>query len=98
MRARVVGATMEETVMAELRDALWKAADTLRGATDAAQYKDYVLGLVFLRYAMDGGRGDQLAARAAGNDIGALLDAAMDGTATASPVLDAALPRPFGAG
>ncbi|MCW2931432.1 MAG: hypothetical protein JWM19_2394 [Actinomycetia bacterium] len=84
--------------MAELRDALWKAADKLRGATDAAQYKDYVLGLVFLRYAMDGGQWDQLAARAASDDIGALLDAAMDEIAAASPVLDAALPRPFGAG
>ena len=84
--------------MAELRDALWKAADKLRGATDAAHYKDYVLGLVFLRYAMDGGRWDELAARAAGDDIGVLLDAAMDEIAAASPALDAALPRPFGAG
>jgi type I restriction enzyme M protein len=84
--------------MAELREALWKAADKLRGATDAAQYKDYVLALVFLRYAMDGGRWDQLAARAASDDIGALLDSAMDEIAAASPVLDAALPRPFGGG
>jgi type I restriction enzyme M protein len=88
----------EEKVMAELREALWKAADKLRGATDAAQYKDYVLALVFLRYAMDGGRWDQLAARAASDDIGALLDSAMDEIAAASPVLDAALPRPFGGG
>jgi type I restriction enzyme M protein len=89
--------------MTELRDALWKAADKLRGMMDAAQYKDYVLGLLFLRYAMDGGRWDQLAARAAGDDtagddIGALLDAAMDEVAAASPALDAALSRPFGSG
>ena len=84
--------------MAELREALWKAADKLRGATDAAQYRDYVLGLVFLRYAMDGGRWAELAAHAGSDDIGARLDAAMDDIAAASPVLDAALPRPFGAG
>lgn len=39
--------------MAELRDTLWKAADKLRGSMDAAQYKDFVLGLVFLKYVSD---------------------------------------------
>ncbi len=39
--------------MADLRDTLWKAADKLRGSMDAAQYKDFVLGLVFLKYVSD---------------------------------------------
>lgn len=37
----------------ELKDTLWKAADKLRGSMDAAQYKDVVLGLVFLKYVSD---------------------------------------------
>jgi len=57
----------------ELYSSLWKSCDELRGGMDASQYKDYVLGLVFLRYALDGGRWDRLAARAASDDIGALL-------------------------
>ena len=39
--------------MADLRDTLWKSADKLRGSMDAAQYKDFVLGLVFLKYVSD---------------------------------------------
>ena len=39
--------------MADLRDTLWKAADKLRGSMDASQYKDFVLGLVFLKYVSD---------------------------------------------
>jgi len=39
--------------MADLRETLWKAADKLRGSMDAAQYKDFVLGLVFLKYVSD---------------------------------------------
>lgn len=39
--------------MADLRETLWKAADKLRGSIDAAQYKDFVLGLVFLKYVSD---------------------------------------------
>ena len=35
---------------AELHAVLWRAADKLRGSMDAAQYKDFVLGLVFLKY------------------------------------------------
>src|SRR5260370_35005918 len=50
--------------MADLRDTLWKAADKLRGSMDAAQYKDFVLGLVFLKYVSDAftERRDQLRA------------------------------------
>ena len=32
---------------------LWKAADTLRGQIDAAEYKHVVLGLLFLKYISD---------------------------------------------
>lgn len=39
--------------MRELHDILWKSADKLRGSMDAAQYKDFVLGLVFLKYVSD---------------------------------------------
>jgi type I restriction enzyme M protein len=39
--------------MEDLRGTLWKAADKLRGSMDAAQYKDFVLGLVFLKYVSD---------------------------------------------
>ena len=38
---------------AELHAILWKAADKLRGSMDASQYKDFVLGLVFLKYVSD---------------------------------------------
>jgi type I restriction enzyme M protein len=34
-------------------DTLWKAADTLRGQVDAAEYKHIVLGLLFLKYVSD---------------------------------------------
>ncbi len=37
----------------DLKDTLWKTADKLRGSMDAAQYKDFVLGLVFLKYVSD---------------------------------------------
>src|SRR5215469_6252431 len=59
---------------AGLQATLWKAADKLRGSMDAAQYKDFVLGLLFLKYVSDGeggfrvppaARWDHLAARAA---------------------------------
>lgn len=41
------------STMKELKDMLWKAADKLRGSMDASQYKDVVLGLVFLKYVSD---------------------------------------------
>ncbi|MDH6578853.1 class I SAM-dependent DNA methyltransferase [Kitasatospora sp. MAP5-34] len=37
----------------EIQDILWRAADKLRGSMDAAQYKEFVLGLVFLKYVSD---------------------------------------------
>ena len=41
------------STMKELKATLWKAADKLRGSMDASQYKDVVLGLIFLKYASD---------------------------------------------
>ena len=37
----------------ELKDTLWKSADKLRGSMDASQYKDVILGIVFLKYVAD---------------------------------------------
>jgi type I restriction enzyme M protein len=44
---------MAAPTTADLGDTLWKAADKLRGSMDAAQYKDFVLGLVFVKYVSD---------------------------------------------
>ncbi len=54
--------------MKELKDTLWKAADKLRGSMDASQYKDVILGLVFLKYVSDAfdERRDRLQADLAG--------------------------------
>jgi len=50
--------------MKELKDTLWKAADKLRGSMDASQYKDVVLGLVFLKYVSEAfdATGEEIAA------------------------------------
>jgi type I restriction enzyme M protein len=37
----------------EIQAILWKAADKLRGSMDASQYKEFVLGLIFLKYVSD---------------------------------------------
>lgn len=44
-----------ETTTSDLNyaDTLWKAADTLRGQVDSAEYKHVVLGLLFLKYISD---------------------------------------------
>ena len=56
---------------AELHAVLWKAADKLRGSMDAAQYKDFVLGLVFLKYVSDAfvERRDQIRAELLADDV-----------------------------
>ncbi|MCV7197002.1 class I SAM-dependent DNA methyltransferase [Mycobacterium angelicum] len=41
------------STMKELKDTLWKAADKLRGSLSASQYKDVILGLVFLKFVSD---------------------------------------------
>ncbi|GAB3813297.1 class I SAM-dependent DNA methyltransferase [Tessaracoccus terricola] len=45
--------TKTPSTMKELKDTLWKAADKLRGSLSASQYKDVILGLVFLKYVSD---------------------------------------------
>lgn len=45
--------TTTPSTMKELKDTLWKAADKLRGSLSASQYKDVILGLVFLKYVSD---------------------------------------------
>ena len=37
----------------EIGQALWAAADALRGSMDASEYKNVVLGLIFLKYLSD---------------------------------------------
>ena len=41
-----------------LYSSLWKSCDELRGGMDASQYKDYVLTLLFMKYASDKYAGD----------------------------------------
>ena len=75
----------------ELKDTLWKAANKLRGTLPAGQYKDVVLGLVFLRQVSDA-HWNSLADNAKSQDIGELVDAAMAEVMTASPALAGMLP------
>lgn len=37
----------------DIKNTLWKAADTFRGTIDAANYKDFVLSMLFLKYLDD---------------------------------------------
>lgn len=67
----------------ELRATLWKAAEKLRGALPAGQYKDVILGLVFLKHASEG-HWNLLADNAESPVLGRLVDEAMG---------DAGLPR-----
>lgn len=47
-------ATTSRTILSrEEKAELWRAADTLRGHMDAAEYKHVVLGLIFLKYLSD---------------------------------------------
>lgn len=45
--------TNSEPLGSELEAILWAAADKLRGSIDASEYKNVVLGLVFLKYVSD---------------------------------------------
>lgn len=64
-------AAQAPTTAKELKDTLWKAADKLRGSMDASQYKDVILGLVFLKYLSDAfdERRTQLASELAEQDF-----------------------------
>ena len=41
------------TTSKELAGHLWKAADKLRGSMSASNYRDFILGLIFLKYVGD---------------------------------------------
>ncbi|BBZ74516.1 type I restriction-modification system subunit M [Mycobacterium paraseoulense] len=60
----------------DLKDTLWKAATKLRGSLSASQYKDVILGLVFLKHAC-GAQWKSLTRNAESPDIGRLVDDAM---------------------
>ncbi len=93
----------------ELKDTLWKAANKLRGSLSASQYKDVILGLVFLKYVSDAdderpdgafkvppaARWKSLADNAEADDIGQLVDQAMDAVMTANPALARILPQRY---
>ena len=37
----------------EINDIAWRACDTFRGTLDPAQYKDYILVMLFIKYMSD---------------------------------------------
>ncbi len=43
----------ENTAEIGFEEQIWKAADKLRGNIDASEYKNVVLGLIFLKYISD---------------------------------------------
>ena len=43
----------KEFTQDEINGILWKACDTFRGAVDAAEYKNYILTMLFLKYLSD---------------------------------------------
>ncbi len=76
----------------ELKATLWKAANKLRGSLSASQYKDVILGLVFLKHVADS-HWKPLADNAKSPNIGRLVDDAMGDVMTANPALAGTLPR-----
>lgn len=60
----------------QLKDTLWKAANKLRGARSAGQYKDVILGLVFLKHIAESSW-KALADNTNAGDLGRLVDDAM---------------------
>ncbi len=43
----------EKISQQEINDILWRACDTFRGTLDPAQYKDYILVMLFVKYMSD---------------------------------------------
>ena len=62
---------MSKTTSQDIKATLWKAAGTFRGTIDAANYKDFVLSMLFLKYLNDTykERLRELEERYAGNEI-----------------------------
>ena len=44
---------MKTINQAEINDVAWRACDTFRGTIDPAQYKDYILVMLFVKYLSD---------------------------------------------
>jgi len=100
---------MAQLATKELKDTLWKAANKLRGTLPASQYKDVILGLVFLKYVSDAAeerangafkvspaaRWKSLADNAKADNIGHLVDQAMAAVMTANPALARILPQRY---
>ncbi|OJZ71354.1 restriction endonuclease subunit M [Mycobacterium paraffinicum] len=61
----------------QLKDTLWSAANKLRGSLSASQYKDVILGLVYLKHAA-ATQWKSLADNAESPNIGRLVDDAME--------------------
>jgi len=76
----------------ELEATLWKAANKLRGSLSAGEYKDVVLGLIFLQHAA-AAEWKSLVDNAESPDIGQRVDDAMDTVMAANPALAGTLPR-----
>ncbi|WP_156766504.1 class I SAM-dependent DNA methyltransferase, partial [Mycobacterium sp. E2327] len=66
--------------MKALKDTLWKAAEKLRGSVPAGEYKDVILGLVFLQH-VAGSQWQALVDNATSPDLGRRIDDAMDAAA-----------------
>nr|WP_323137672.1 class I SAM-dependent DNA methyltransferase [Streptomyces sp. NEAU-H22] len=47
------GGNLSASTPEEIQAILWKAADKLRGSVDSAQYKEFMLGLIFLKFVSD---------------------------------------------
>ena len=76
----------------ELKAMLWKAANKLRGSLSAGEYKDVILGLVYLKCVADS-HWKFLADNARADNIGRLVDDATGAVMTANPALAGTLPR-----
>ena len=43
----------DQVTQSQVNNTAWAACDTFRGVVDAAQYKDYILVMLFLKYISD---------------------------------------------
>lgn len=85
---------MAPSTSKELKATLWKAAEKLRGSLSASQYKDVILGLVFLKHISES-HWKVLADNATADNIGRLIDDAMGAVMEANPALAGMLPRSY---
>ncbi|OBJ45208.1 restriction endonuclease subunit M [Mycobacterium colombiense] len=83
---------MPASTSKELKATLWKAAEKLRGSLSAGEYKDVILGLVFLKHVSES-HWKALADNVTADVLGRLADDAMDAVMTANPALAGTLPR-----